>query len=252
MHLFDDFIKSYDKDFLWSNFYLNLDNLERNLNAKKLSLEKMGQNFIFYQQTPRLMWYFANEKLECKKDYCVKILSKNEAFLQKQDDFLKQSGFVQFAEFKEMKKMGQDTKFSLLNAEFADTLKDSNLFAKKLHTFLSRFFSPVFLLFYDEKALRKKFLKNEAFVLLKGDEIAGALVFSVNFNSAMLDFIAVDEGLKDKYTALHLLNAFFKANEKAGFFKLFVEKDNHKAIHFYLKNGFEFSQTRLLFYKEAK
>ena len=42
MSLFDDFIKAYQKGFLLSNFYLSLDNLERNLNAKKLSLEKRG------------------------------------------------------------------------------------------------------------------------------------------------------------------------------------------------------------------
>lgn len=89
-------------------------------------------------------------------------------------------------------------------------------------------------------------------MFLKGDEIAGALVFSANLNSAMLDFIAVDENLKDKFMALSLLNAFFKANERANFFKLFVKTDNHKAINFYLKNGFEFSQTKLLFYKEIK
>lgn len=252
MSLFDDFIKAYQKGFLLSNFYLSLDNLERNLNAKKLSLEKTGQNFIFYQQIPRLMWYFANEKLECKKDYCVKILSKNEVFLQKQDEFLKQSGFVKFAEFKEMKKAGQSVEFKLLNAEFANPLKDSNLLAKKLYAFLSRFFSPEFLLFYDERALCEKLTQNEVFVFLKGDEIAGALVFSANLNSAMLDFIAVDENLKDKFMALSLLNAFFKANERANFFKLFVKTDNHKAINFYLKNGFEFSQTKLLFYKEIK
>lgn len=252
MSLFDEFIKAYQKGFLCSNFYLSLDNLERNLLAKEFSLEKTGQNFIFYQQMPRLAWYFANERLKCKKDYCLKILSKSEAFLQKQDEFLKQSAFMKFAEFKEMKKVGQDSKISLLNAEFVDTLKNSNLLAKKLYAFLSRFFNPKFLLFYDEKALYKKLIKNEAFVLLKNDEIAGALVFSVNLNSAMLEFIAVDESLKDKFMALSLLNAFFKANEKAKIFKLFVEISNQKAINFYLKNGFEFSQSKLLFYKEMK
>lgn len=252
MSLFDDFIKAYQKGFLLSNFYLSLDNLERNLNAKKLSLEKRGQNFIFYQQTPRLMWYFANENLKAKDGFFVKILGKNEVFLQKQDEFLQQSGFVKFAAFKEMKKVGQSVKFKLSNAEFANPLKDSNLLAKKLYAFLSRFFSPEFLLFYDEKALRQKLAQNQAFVLVKDDEIAGALVFSANLNSAMLDFIAADESLKDKYTALTLLNAFFKANERANFFKLFVKTDNHKAINFYLKNGFEFSQTKLLFYKEVK
>lgn len=247
MSLFDDFIKAYQKGFLLSNFYLSLDNLERNLNAKKLSLEKTGQNFIFYQQIPRLMWYFANEKLECKKDYCVKILSKNEVFLQKQDEFLKQSGFVKFAEFKEMKKAGQSVEFKLLNAEFANPLKDSNLLAKKLYAFLSRFFSPEFLLFYDERALCEKLTQNEVFVFLKGDEIAGALVFSANLNSAMLDFIAVDENLKDKFMALSLLNAFFKANERANFSNFLSKRTITKPLTFTLKMALNLAKPSFYF-----
>lgn len=147
MSLFDDFIKAYQKGFLLSNFYLSLDNLERNLNAKKLSLEKTGQNFIFYQQIPRLMWYFANENLKAKDGFFVKILGKNEVFLQKQDEFLQQSGFVKFAEFKEMKKAGQSVEFKLLNAEFANPLKDAIYLPKSFTPFCRVFLAPNFCFF---------------------------------------------------------------------------------------------------------
>lgn len=250
MHLLDEFIKAYERGFLWSNFYLNLDMLIKKCYAKELSMQKQGRNYIFYQQTPHLLWYFADEKFEAQKGFYVKVLSKSGAFLQKQREFLQECGFVDLAKFKEMKKSAQSAMVS--NTEFPNTLHDINSLANELYAFLSRFFSPKFLLFYDEKALRDKLTHNEAFVLLKDGQIQGALVFSTKLNSAMLDFIAVDENLKDKYSALTLLNAFFKANNKANFFKLFVKTDNHKAIEFYLKNGFEFSQTQLQFYKAVR
>ena len=246
MSLFDEFLKAYEKGFLHSNYYLSLDDLRKNLQNGNLGLEKSGNNFIFYQKTPKLMWYFANEKLKCKKDFFVKILSKNENFLDKEDEFLKQGGFEKFKHFKEMKKNNDFILNSTQNAVF--TSVDDKL-VKKIHAFLSRFFDPNFLLFYDEKALKQKFAKNQAFVLLKEGQIQGVLVFSLNLNSTMLDFIAVDEHLKDKYSALTLLNAFFKT--RARFFKLFVEANNQKAIDFYLKNGFEFTQSKLLFYKKG-
>ena len=246
MSLFNEFLRAYEKGFLHSNYYLSLDDLRKNLQNGNLGLEKSGNNFIFYQKLPKLMWYFANEKLECKKDFFVKILSKNENFLDKEDEFLKQGGFEKFKHFKEMKRSNDFILNSNQNAVFPSV--DDKLI-KKIHAFLSRFFDPNFLLFYDEKALKEKFAKNEAFVLLKEGQIQGVLVFSLNLNSTMLDFIAVDEHLKDRYTALTLLNAFFKT--KARFFKLFVEANNQKAIDFYLKNGFEFTQSKLLFYKKG-
>ena len=246
MSLFDEFLKAYEKGFLHSNYYLSLDDLRKNLQNGNLGLEKSGNNFIFYQKLPKLMWYFANEKLQCKKDFFVKLLSKNENFLDKEDGFLRQGGFEKFKHFKEMKKNSEFILNSNQNTIFPSV--DDKLI-KKIHAFLSRFFDPNFLLFYDEKALKEKFAKNEAFVLLKEGQIQGVLVFSLNLNSTMLDFIAVDEHLKDKYSALTLLNAFFKT--RARFFKLFVEANNQKAIDFYLKNGFEFTQSKLLFYKKG-
>ena len=246
MSLFNEFLRAYEKGFLHSNYYLSLDDLRKNLQNGNLKLEKNGDNFIFYQKLPKLMWYFANEKLQCKKDFFVKILSKNENFLDKEEEFLKQGGFEKFKHFKEMKKNSEFILNSNQNTVFSSV--DDKLI-KKIHAFLSRFFDPNFLLFYDEKALKEKFAKNEAFVLLKEGQIQGVLVFSLNLNSTMLDFIAVDEHLKDRYTALTLLNAFFET--KARFFKLFVEANNQKAIDFYLKNGFEFTQSKLLFYKKG-
>lgn len=251
MHWLDEFIKAYERGFLWSNFYLNLDLLIKKCYTKELSVEKQGQNYIFYQQTPHLLWYFADEHFEARNGFYIKVLDKNKTFLQKQKEFLEKCGFVELATFKEMKKSAQSAMLVMSNTEFSNTLQDINSLARQLYTFLSRFFSPQFLLFYDEKALRDKLAQNEAFVLFKKGQIQGALVFSTKFNSAILDFIAVDENLKDQYSALILLNAFFKANEKANFFKLFVKTDNQRAIEFYLKNGFEFSQTQLQFYKKG-
>ena len=146
MSLFDEFLKAYEKGFLHSNFYLSLDDLRKNLQNGNLGLEKSGNNFIFYQKLPKLMWYFANEKLECKKDFFVKILSKNENFLDKEDEFLKQGGFEKFKHFKEMKRSNDFILNSNQNAVFPSV--DDKLI-KKIHAFLSRFFDPNFLLFFD-------------------------------------------------------------------------------------------------------
>ncbi len=246
MSLFDEFLRAYQRGFLHSNFYLSLDDLSKKLKDDKLRLEKDGLNFIFYQQVPKLLWYFANEKLECKRDFFIKILSKSEKFLDKEAEFLRQSGFEKFECFKEMKK-SNDFILNPNQSIILPSLDDKLI--KEIHAFLSRFFDPKFLLFYDEKSLKEKFITNQAFVLLKDTKIQGVLVFSVNLNSAMLDFIAVDELLKDRYSALNLLEAFFKANERANFFKLFVKTNNQKAIDFYKKNGFKFSQTKLEFYR---
>ena len=83
------------------------------------------------------------------------------------------------------------------------------------------------------------------------DIIVGFIVYSIIYERAEIDYIAVDEKYRGSDIAQTLFDYFIDAASECESISLEVRCDNIRAIKFYLKNGFEIVSTKKKYYGDT-
>lgn len=242
MRNFECFEKAYFKGFLLDNLSENLSLLKDKFKQGKLELQKEDENFFFYERANLTFFVNKIQEFPLKSSY-IKLFSKRKE-AQKYKEFLELNNFRPHQSFLQMSLKNEHLPCE--NFDFIKRAKRQDCW--QICKFFAKFFDENYLFLFDENAL----LDKEIFIYKEQDKLGGALLCSAFLNTAFLDFIAVERNLKRKNVAFALLNHFFKAREKASFFRLFVYKNNQKAINFYQRAGFHFDEKSLEFYKNFK
>lgn len=245
MKLFEEnFYRGYKLSNCSYSFYVILNKIAQK--EFKLIKNENG-NFFFYNKADALVYYFINDikKYDLKANY-IKILGRMDTFL-KHGKFLKLNNYQKIISHKEMKiKINHNFEkfYFIQTAQTNDFLQ--------IYTFLKKYF-PKYLFYFSPQMLRDKI--HEILVYKENNVICGALVYTQNFNSSFLDFIAVDSNLTRKNIGFALLSSYLSQFSKNTYCKLFVDESNLKVINFYKRAGYlwvgdiEESIVRLNFYK---
>ncbi len=207
---------------------------------KKYKAQKQKNSYFFYKN--ELLTYFANEeiKFDLKPSYTC-VMFKNQKDFDKHKKFLSLNNFQIFSKFKQMVLKKESINYELKNFSFLQKAESEDL--SEVYAFFTKFFDKDFLFLCSLDELNDK--ETHIYVYKENAKIKGALFFRFYLNTAFLEFIAVEKDLKFKNVAWALMNILFMQECKN--FKLFVNENNHKAINFYKRSGFNFSATSLIF-----
>ncbi|TKX30215.1 N-acetyltransferase [Campylobacter sp. MIT 12-5580] len=247
MNSFENFLKAYEKGFKLQNYYEGMQSLKEKLLSSKLTLKQIEHNFFFYEKNSKLLHFFISHthKDFKLKNSIIKLIYKRQKELLNFKDFLEYNHFQGFESFVQMRLKNETLK--PINFDFVEFARLEDL--HDLKDFFTSYFDEQFLFVYDEADLQAKIRKKEILCVKELGKIKAALSFSVQLGCANLDFIASSIKQEHKNAGYALLNHFFILNQKAYFFKLFVNENNEKAINFYQRAGFVQDMVKLEFYR---
>ncbi|EQA9332359.1 N-acetyltransferase family protein [Campylobacter upsaliensis] len=238
MRLFEKF---YYEGFKLSNSLESLSFFEDGFKAQNIRIEQKGENFFLYDRH-NFLYYFVRElkNFSLQKSF-VKILSQNSTWLMQNENFLKLNGFENLIKHRQMQLI--KPLFTPQNYSFIEEAKREDM--AELKEFFSQFFDTTYLFLFSLKELEDKF--NQCLIYKEKGQICGGLIYSSVLNGLYIDFIAVRENLAYKNVAFALLNALIKRHPKAQL-RLFVDRVNQRAIHFYERAGFTYAKNEFNFY----
>ena len=87
-------------------------------------------------------------------------------------------------------------------------------------------------------------------IVYKLDDIIGFIVYSVMYERAEIDYIAVDERYRGKGVSQKLFD-YLLLDLKCESISLEVNSNNRRAISFYVKNGFKEVSVRKNYFKDS-
>ncbi|EAK5748242.1 GNAT family N-acetyltransferase [Campylobacter lari] len=242
MEVFKNFLQTYKNGFLLHNCYESIEYFLEKAKDGNFLLEEENKNYFFYNN--KALFFFLNEykKFFLKNSY-IRILGKNENY------FLKYKNFLQLNNFRPyhfLQQMTLKNKQPTLNTyDFIQKPQKHDL--DDIYNFFISFFDNKYLFCFSKKDLLIHL--DNILIYKENNTICGGLFYSRMLNNAVLEFIAVKPNLKYKNVAYALLCHFFKENENVNFYKLFADKKNSKAINFYTRSGFTFTETQARFYR---
>ncbi len=97
----------------------------------------------------------------------------------------------------------------------------------------------------------KKDVFSRDLVYISGDTIIGFVTYSVIYERAEIQFIAVDEKYRGRGIADDLMGAFLSDVSNCDNISLEVREDNTPAINLYLKHGFRKVSVRKNYYLDC-
>lgn len=242
MNMFENFMQVYKNGFLLHNCYESIEYfIEKAKDGNFLLKEKNG-SYFFYNN--KVLFFFINKykKFFLRNSY-IRILGKNENYFLKYENFLQPNNFKPYHFLQQMTL--KNKQFSLNTYDFIQKPQKQDL--DDIYNFFINFFDNKYLFCFSKKDLLIHI--NNILIYKENGIICGGLFYSKMLNNAVLEFIAVKPNLKYKNVAYALLCHFFIENKKVNFFKLFADKNNPKAINFYARSGFTFTDVQARFYR---
>lgn len=243
MNSFENFLQVYNNDFLLHNCYEHKEKfLEQAINNNYF-LQQENDNLFFLNK--KILFYFINKiKQYNLQPSFVRLIGNHEKYFKKHEYFLKLNNFKCCGIFKQMTLKNENLtpiKFDFINKPSIDE-------ATECYDFLNSNFKYEFNLFYQRNNFQKYI--NNILYYKENNQICGVLLHTNIFNNAILDYIVIKPNLKYKNIGYALLNHFFLENKNAKFYKLYVNINNTKAINFYKRSNFVFSnKTELRIYR---
>ncbi|MGG7073854.1 GNAT family N-acetyltransferase [Campylobacter sp. 9BO] len=234
-----------ENKFILHNCTTTYQNIILSVKNNKISLIKQGDNFLFLQNKPKILTFFiSNENKKYSIENCyLKLIIKHKEQIKRFDNFLKQNNFELFKIFKAMH---FSPKSDYENFDFIDFANINEV--SEIYDFLTLFFDANWCFLYSKDDLVDKITQNEILVDRYKDKISAILIFSKSFANISIDYIVAQSNNR-KNSAYALMSKLITINSQTKNFKLFVDENNIKAINFYTRFGFEFNDTKLLYYK---